>query len=61
MDELVIKRRWYGDRDDFAVVVQDTPFITGPSSVSVSSLEPFGIPLFIGTGGKDVFIDHNWL
>nr|XP_040016080.1 phospholipase B1, membrane-associated-like isoform X1 [Gasterosteus aculeatus aculeatus] len=35
LDELVIKRRWYGDRDDFAVVVQDTPFITGPSSVSI--------------------------
>lgn len=34
LDELMIKRRWYGDREDFTVIVQNTPFITGPSSVS---------------------------
>ncbi|XP_056284895.1 phospholipase B1, membrane-associated-like [Pseudoliparis swirei] len=32
LDELMIKRRWYGDREDFTVIVQNTPFITGPSS-----------------------------
>ncbi|XP_034384064.1 phospholipase B1, membrane-associated-like [Cyclopterus lumpus] len=32
LDELTMKRRWYGDREDFTVVVQSAPFITGPSS-----------------------------
>ncbi|XP_035535037.1 phospholipase B1, membrane-associated-like [Morone saxatilis] len=32
LDQLLVKKRWYGDRDDFAVIVQDTPFITDPSS-----------------------------
>ncbi|XP_075940811.1 phospholipase B1, membrane-associated-like [Anarhichas minor] len=42
LDELMIKRRWYGDREDFTVIVQDTPSITGPSSVS--SGEPLSEP-----------------
>ncbi|XP_059212464.1 phospholipase B1, membrane-associated-like [Centropristis striata] len=36
LDELVVKKRWYTDRDDFTVVVQDSPFIT---SVTVSAFE----------------------
>ncbi|KAM8832531.1 phospholipase B1, membrane-associated-like isoform 2-T2 [Spinachia spinachia] len=42
LDELMIKRRWYGDRDDFTVLVQDTPFITGPTSASIG--EPLSAP-----------------
>ncbi|XP_044026390.1 phospholipase B1, membrane-associated-like [Siniperca chuatsi] len=34
LDELMVKKRWYGDREDFTVLVQDTPFITDPSSVA---------------------------
>ncbi|XP_042359876.1 phospholipase B1, membrane-associated-like [Plectropomus leopardus] len=34
LDELMVKRRWFSDRDDFTVVVQDAPFVTGVSSVS---------------------------
>ncbi|KAK5852759.1 hypothetical protein PBY51_006602 [Eleginops maclovinus] len=34
LDELMVQRRWYSDRDDFAVVVQEAPFIADPSSVS---------------------------
>lgn len=36
LEELLVGKRWYADRDDFTVVMQDSPFITGPSSVSVS-------------------------
>lgn len=34
LDELMVKKRWYGDRDDFTVILQDAPFITDLSSVS---------------------------
>ncbi|XP_041815327.1 phospholipase B1, membrane-associated-like [Chelmon rostratus] len=34
LDNLVVKKRWYGDRDDFTVILQDSPLITDPSSVS---------------------------
>uniref|UniRef100_UPI0037E86F51 phospholipase B1, membrane-associated-like n=1 Tax=Semicossyphus pulcher TaxID=241346 RepID=UPI0037E86F51 len=34
LEELVAKQRWYSDRDDFTVIVQDQPFITDLSSVS---------------------------
>ncbi|XP_037304876.2 phospholipase B1, membrane-associated-like [Pungitius pungitius] len=42
LDELMMRRRWYGERDDFTVVVQDTPFIAGPSTVSIG--EPLSAP-----------------
>nr|XP_019953033.1 PREDICTED: phospholipase B1, membrane-associated-like [Paralichthys olivaceus] len=29
LDELLVKRRWYNDRDDFTVTLQDQPLITG--------------------------------
>lgn len=32
----MVEKRWYGDRDDFTVIMQDSPFITDLSSVSVS-------------------------
>uniref|UniRef100_UPI003AAC5A81 phospholipase B1, membrane-associated-like n=1 Tax=Centroberyx gerrardi TaxID=166262 RepID=UPI003AAC5A81 len=32
--EHVVKKRWHGDRDDFTVVLQDTPFITDPASIA---------------------------
>ncbi|XP_068433215.1 phospholipase B1, membrane-associated-like [Clinocottus analis] len=44
LDELMIKRRWYADREDFTVVVQNTPFITWPSSVSSLSGKPLSEP-----------------
>ncbi|KAF1376794.1 hypothetical protein PFLUV_G00215140 [Perca fluviatilis] len=34
LDELMVKKRWYYDRDDFTVIVQDAPFITDLTSVS---------------------------
>ncbi|KAI3364167.1 hypothetical protein L3Q82_010983, partial [Scortum barcoo] len=34
LDALVVKKGWYGGRDDFTVIVQDSPFIADPSSVS---------------------------
>ncbi|XP_071323371.1 phospholipase B1, membrane-associated-like [Trachinotus anak] len=34
LDELMVKKHWYGDRDDFAVTLQDKPFITDLSSVA---------------------------
>uniref|UniRef100_A0A8D2ZHZ3 Phospholipase B1, membrane-associated n=1 Tax=Scophthalmus maximus TaxID=52904 RepID=A0A8D2ZHZ3_SCOMX len=34
LDELLVKRRWYGDRDDFTVTLQDQPLITDVSSVA---------------------------
>ncbi|KAK2856052.1 hypothetical protein Q5P01_004787 [Channa striata] len=33
LGELMAKRRWYGDRDDFTVTLQDTP-IADPSSIA---------------------------
>ncbi|XP_053192692.1 phospholipase B1, membrane-associated-like [Scomber japonicus] len=33
LDELLVKKRWYADRDDFTVILQDSPFITDPSSI----------------------------
>ncbi|XP_028253684.1 phospholipase B1, membrane-associated-like [Parambassis ranga] len=32
LDELMVQRHWYSDRDDFTVALQDTPFIIDPSS-----------------------------
>ncbi|TKS76262.1 Phospholipase B1, membrane-associated [Collichthys lucidus] len=34
LDELVVTQRWYCDRDDFTVIMQDSPFITDLSSVT---------------------------
>ncbi|XP_050927767.1 phospholipase B1, membrane-associated [Lates calcarifer] len=34
LDELMVKKRWYSDRDDFTVTLQDKPFITDLSSVA---------------------------
>ncbi|XP_045917362.1 phospholipase B1, membrane-associated-like [Micropterus dolomieu] len=34
LGELMVKKRWYSDRDDFSVILQDAPFITDPSSVA---------------------------
>ncbi|XP_060907759.1 phospholipase B1, membrane-associated-like isoform X1 [Labrus mixtus] len=34
LDELLVKRSWFSDRDDFTVILQDTPFIPDISSVS---------------------------
>ncbi|KAL7388712.1 hypothetical protein ABVT39_019459 [Epinephelus coioides] len=34
LDKLMVERRWYSDRDDFTVIVQDTPMITDLSSAS---------------------------
>ncbi|XP_053301522.1 phospholipase B1, membrane-associated [Pleuronectes platessa] len=34
--ELLVKRRWYNDRDDFSVSLQDKPLITGPVSSAQS-------------------------
>ncbi|KAM9339222.1 phospholipase B1, membrane-associated-like [Symphorus nematophorus] len=34
LDELMVKKSWYAGRDDFTVILQDTPFITDLSSVS---------------------------
>lgn len=40
LDELMVKKRWYGGRDDFTVIVQDSPFIADLSSVAVSPTTP---------------------
>ncbi|CAJ1078258.1 phospholipase B1%2C membrane-associated-like [Xyrichtys novacula] len=34
LDELLVKRQWYSDREDFSVILQDTPIIAHTSSVS---------------------------
>ncbi|XP_020484126.3 phospholipase B1, membrane-associated [Labrus bergylta] len=34
LDELLVKKSWFNDRDDFTVILQDTPFIPDISSVS---------------------------
>ncbi|KAM9840221.1 phospholipase B1, membrane-associated-like [Aulostomus maculatus] len=34
LEELMVKKHWYSDRDDFTVVLQDTPFISDPSSIA---------------------------
>ncbi|XP_056261546.1 phospholipase B1, membrane-associated-like [Seriola aureovittata] len=34
LDELMVKKHWYGDRDNFTVTLQDEPFITDLSSVA---------------------------
>ncbi|XP_069370810.1 phospholipase B1, membrane-associated-like [Paralichthys olivaceus] len=39
LDKLLVKRRWYNDRDDFTVTLQDQPLITGPSGKHVSESE----------------------
>ncbi|XP_040919608.1 phospholipase B1, membrane-associated-like [Toxotes jaculatrix] len=39
LDELMVKKRWYGDRDDFTVTLQDKPFVTDLSTVA--SGKPF--------------------
>nr|XP_046228514.1 phospholipase B1, membrane-associated-like [Scatophagus argus] len=38
LDELLVKKRWYSDRDDFTVVMQDSPFIADLSSVASGKL-----------------------
>lgn len=38
LEELMAQRHWYGDRDDFAVVLQETVLITDLPSVPVSRL-----------------------
>ncbi|XP_008283252.1 phospholipase B1, membrane-associated-like [Stegastes partitus] len=35
LDELMVQKRWYSDRDDFAVTLQDSPYIKHPSSVTL--------------------------
>ncbi|KAM3861027.1 phospholipase B1, membrane-associated-like [Diretmus argenteus] len=35
LGDHMVKKHWYGDRHDFAVVLQDTPFITDPASVNL--------------------------
>ncbi|KAF0023737.1 hypothetical protein F2P81_024367 [Scophthalmus maximus] len=45
LDELLVKRRWYGDRDDFTVTLQDQPLITDVSSVAVG-LNSAAFPLY---------------
>ncbi|KAM8725846.1 phospholipase B1, membrane-associated-like [Acanthopagrus schlegelii] len=34
LDELMVKKHWYGDRDDFTVILQESPFIADLSSIS---------------------------
>ncbi|CAG5928337.1 unnamed protein product [Menidia menidia] len=34
LDELLVERGWYHDRDDFTVTLQDKPFIRDPSSAA---------------------------
>ncbi|XP_061602963.1 phospholipase B1, membrane-associated-like [Cololabis saira] len=34
LDELLVKKHWYRDRDDFTVTLQDTPFIRDISSIT---------------------------
>lgn len=34
LKDLVAEKRWYGNRDDFTVVMQDAPLIADLSSVS---------------------------
>ncbi|XP_070705362.1 phospholipase B1, membrane-associated-like [Pempheris klunzingeri] len=34
LNELMVKKHWYSDREDFTVIVQDSPLITGLSSVA---------------------------
>ncbi|XP_029984660.1 phospholipase B1, membrane-associated-like isoform X2 [Sphaeramia orbicularis] len=34
LDELLVKKQWFGDRDDFTVILQETPLTTDPSSVA---------------------------
>lgn len=36
LEELAVAKRWYGNRDDFTVVIQDAPLISDPSLASVS-------------------------
>lgn len=44
LDELMVKKRWYSDRDDFTVTLQDKPFITDLSSVAVSYIKLITLP-----------------
>ncbi|XP_056150112.1 phospholipase B1, membrane-associated-like [Lampris incognitus] len=37
LDDHLVKKKWYGDRDDFTVILQDTPFITDPASMASGS------------------------
>ncbi|KAI9543893.1 hypothetical protein NQZ68_004941 [Dissostichus eleginoides] len=46
LDELMVQKRWYSDRDDFTVIVQEAPFIADPSSVSS------GKPLSVSQASK---------
>lgn len=36
LGKLMINKRLYGDRDDFAVIMQDSPFLSDMSIISVS-------------------------
>lgn len=38
LEELMVQKHWYGDRDDFAVVLQESVLITDLPSVPVSHL-----------------------
>ncbi|KAL3052292.1 hypothetical protein OYC64_004942 [Pagothenia borchgrevinki] len=46
LDELMVQKRWYSNRDDFTVIVQEAPFIADPSSVSS------GKPLSVSQASK---------
>ncbi|KAM7367703.1 hypothetical protein PAMP_013986 [Pampus punctatissimus] len=37
LNELMVKKHWYADREDFTVILQDSPFITDLSSVAPTS------------------------
>lgn len=36
LEDLVVAKRWYGNRNDFTVVMQDAPLISDLSLASVS-------------------------
>lgn len=36
LGKLMVNKRWYGDRDDFTVIMQDSPFLSDMSIISVS-------------------------
>ncbi|KAM9798090.1 phospholipase B1, membrane-associated-like [Neosynchiropus ocellatus] len=40
LDELLVRNRWYGDGDDFAVVLQDTPFAAHLSPAGSKTADP---------------------
>ena len=36
LDNLLVKKGWYGDREDFTVVLQETPLVTDLAPTAVS-------------------------